>query len=78
VNVGLQDDTSSIAAISTVRSAARDEFLSTKAATAIAAIPSLCMDANVIDELHSAIKAQEAESGKRGRPDPNLRPVTSS
>jgi hypothetical protein len=64
VNVGFQDDTSSIAAISTVRSAVRNEFLPAKAATAIPAIPSLCMDANVIDELHSAIKAQEAESGK--------------
>jgi hypothetical protein len=77
VNVSPENDASSIATVSAVRTAARNELLAAKAAAAITAIPGLAMNANVINELHSASKAQEFEEGKRRTTMPELPPVTS-
>ena len=71
VNVGLEDDAASVAAIAAVRTATRDEFLTAEATATIPAITGLRVDANVIDEFHSAIKPQEREGSKFRAPRPN-------
>ena len=63
MNVGCENDAAAVAAIAAVRTAARNEFLAAKAAATVAAIASLRVDANVIDEFHFAIKPQEREGG---------------
>jgi len=71
VNVSLKNDASSVATVTAVRPATWNEFLTAKAATAIAAIPSFRVNANVIDEFHSAIKPQERKGSKFRAPRPN-------
>jgi hypothetical protein len=78
VNVGLEDDAASVAAIAAVRTATRDEFLTAEATATIPAITGLRVDANVIDEFHSAINPQEREGSKFSGAAREPLPVTSS
>jgi hypothetical protein len=64
VNVSLQNDVASVAAIAAVRPATRNKFFPAEAAAAVATIPSLRVNANVIDEFHSAIKPKNAKGRK--------------
>jgi hypothetical protein len=74
VHVGLENDASPVTTVATVRPAARNEFFPPETAAAIAAISSLRVNANMIDEFHFAIKPQEAAGGKfrTERPKPKL------
>ena len=64
MRVGLQNDAAAIASISPIWTAARNKLFFPKAAAAVAAISRLCMDANMIDEFHLAIRALELAGGR--------------
>jgi hypothetical protein len=64
MDIGLEDDTASIATVTPVGPAPRNEFLPAKAATTVATIPGLGVNAHVIDELHLVIKPQTAGTRK--------------
>jgi hypothetical protein len=71
VNVSLENDISSVAAVSTIGTTVRHELLATKTAAAITSISSLRVNANVINELHSLIKPQERQPSKFRAAGPN-------
>jgi hypothetical protein len=73
VDVSLENDAPSVAAIAAVRPAMRDKLFPPEATAAIASISSLRINANVIDEFHSVIKPQEREGGKFQASRPNSR-----
>jgi hypothetical protein len=75
--VGFENDAAAIAAITTVRSAARNELFPSKAAATVAAISSLCMDANMIDEFHLAIRALGVKGARFRTSASELRAITS-
>jgi hypothetical protein len=60
MDIGLEDDSASITAVAPVGPAPRNEFLPAKAATTVATIPGLGVNAHVIDELHLVIKPPTA------------------
>jgi hypothetical protein len=77
VGVGFENDAPAIAPITTVWSAAWNEFFPPEAAATIAAVAGLRMDANMVDEFHFAIRALEVEGGRSGtlRPPPVITSV---
>jgi hypothetical protein len=78
VNVSLENYAASVAAIAAIRTATRDEFLTAKATAPIPTITGLRVNANMIDEFHSAIKPQEREGSKFSGAAPEQPSVTSS
>ena len=66
MNIGLERDAASVAAITPIGSASGNEFLTPEAAATIAAIPRLGVNAHVIDELHRVAKPQTAGTRKLG------------
>jgi len=78
VDVSLENNAPSVATIAAVRPAVRDELFPAEATAAIASISSLRVNANVIDEFHSAIKPQERKGSKfQASPPEQLPPTTS-
>lgn len=56
MKVRSENDIPPVASIAAIRSAMRDEFFPAETAATIASVAGLRMNANMIDEFHSAIK----------------------
>jgi hypothetical protein len=76
VRVGFQNDAAAVAPIPSIWSAARNKLFFPKAAATVAAISRLCMDANMVDEFHLAIRVLEVEGGRFRTSSSELRAIT--
>ena len=59
LHIGLENDVAALAPIAAIRPPARDEFFPAKTTAAIAAVPGLGLDADLINKFHTTVMGDE-------------------